>query len=249
MSYQSLPRCHIPENGIISDYYSKKASTYDSTVRPADRSSDMKCLMAMLEMSFSGKDVLEVACGTGYWTKKIAKSASLVKAVDINRTMIDKAAAKLHGLVNVALEVGDAYSLTNINGLFDIGFGGFWWSHVPRKRQRNFLIALCRRLRIGASLIMVDNNYVKGCSGPITGIDREGNTYQTRTIDGQPYQILKNFPTQDEIQEMFSSFACHTKVVFLKHYWILTCEVQEMKEYAERNKGSVSDLSIRTSSP
>ena len=214
----------MSESDVINDYYSERSATYDRTVRPAVRWPDMEDLVGELEKKFTGRNVLEVACGTGYWTQIIARSASLVKAVDINVAMIQRAAIKLKRAANVTLEIADAYSLASVNELYDVGFGGFWWSHIPKSRIPCFLSALWRKLKGGASVIMVDNNYVKGCSGPITGMDREGNTYQTRILDGRKYEIVKNFPTPEELQAAFRNFACHITVVSLKHYWMLLCE-------------------------
>ena len=226
MLYPSLPpRDVFSEREIISSYYSKRASTYDSAVRPAERCPDMEELIRMIENRFSNRKVLEVACGTGYWTQIIARSASVVKAVDINDAMIRRAATKLHGQDNVTLGTSDAYSLANINELFDIGFGGFWWSHIPKRTIPHFLSTLSRKMKDGASVIMVDNNYVDGCSGPITNMDREGNTYQTRIIDGRKYEVLKNFPTPEEIEKALRGVASESEVVSLEHYWVFFAKV------------------------
>lgn len=213
-------RSNRSKKDAVTRYYSKKASVYDSTIRPAERQPDMEELIGLIEKKMAGKKVLEVACGTGYWTQIIARRARFVRAVDINDEMLDRATTKLRGLKNTMLEKNDAYRLAGINELYDIGFGGFWWSHIPKQKIPYFLSTLSSKLKSEANVIMVDNNYVDGCSGPVTSVDAEGNTYQTRINDGCSYKVLKNFSTPEDIHTALEGFVKKVEVISLKHYWV-----------------------------
>ena len=68
----------------IRSYYARRAKEYEEIYRKPERQGDLRELEAMLGAAFSGMDVLEIACGTGYWTQFIARSAHSVHAVDVN---------------------------------------------------------------------------------------------------------------------------------------------------------------------
>ena len=57
----------------------------------------------------------------------------------------------------VTFVIDDAYELGNVGGTFGAAFAGFWFSHVPRSRQREFLQRLGSRLAPGATVILLDN--------------------------------------------------------------------------------------------
>lgn len=59
---------------------------------------------------FCEKDILEIACGTGYWTEKIAKTAKSIHAIDVNEAVIEIAQQKNLGN-KVRFEVADLYNL------------------------------------------------------------------------------------------------------------------------------------------
>lgn len=75
----------------------------------------------------------------------------------------------------------------------------------------------------GATIIFIDNIYVEGSSTPISRTDAEGNTYQSRKLDdGSTHEVLKNFPTQTELRDVFDALAVGLKVDWLTYYWRAT---------------------------
>ena len=54
-----------------------------------------------------GKEVLEIACGTGYWTPFLASGAASVLATDINEEVIAIAHQKTFEQENVSFKVED----------------------------------------------------------------------------------------------------------------------------------------------
>lgn len=119
---------------------------------------------------------------------------------------------------------GDAYDLSAWAGECDAAFAGFWFSHVPRRRQREFLRGLCQALLPGSVVVMVDNRFVAGSNLPIIGQDEEGNTYQTRQLtDGSRHRVLKNFPEPAELLQLLAELGLGeaAAVQQLTHYWVL----------------------------
>jgi ubiquinone/menaquinone biosynthesis C-methylase UbiE len=52
------------------DYYAARAPEYDSIYAKPERQADLRLIEAWLAEQCAGKQVLEVACGTGYWTHR-----------------------------------------------------------------------------------------------------------------------------------------------------------------------------------
>lgn len=207
---------------IIAEYYSLKASRYDSTQRPRERRCDFNILAGTVSKVFQNRNVLEIACGTGYWTQLIAETARSILATDCNPEMIEVAIQKNYKHCDVSFQVSDAFSLQNTAGSFTGGFSGFWWSHIPKSRLTEFMTTFHSKLEDQALIVMLDNNYVEGSNAPIVREDANGNTYQIRKAEnGLEYEVLKNFPSVKELKEYLSCCSTKFKIVNLRYYWLV----------------------------
>lgn len=63
-------------------YYAARAPYYDAVYLKPERQDDIAFLRTHLPERLQGRDVLEVACGTGYWTRHIAPLARRMVATD-----------------------------------------------------------------------------------------------------------------------------------------------------------------------
>jgi SAM-dependent methyltransferase len=205
----------------LADYYARRATEYESIYQKPERQSDLSHLAEILSRAFSGLDVLEVACGTGYWTQFIAKSARRIVAADFNAEVLEIARRKAYGNCQVSFQQADAYSLGEELSDCTAGFHGFWWSHVPLQRLADFLRGFHARLPAGAPIVMIDNAYVEGSSTPIARSDEQGNTYQVRQLkDGSRHEVLKNFPQPRDIRRHLGGQAEEIEITQLKYYWM-----------------------------
>ncbi len=203
------------------DYYAQRAREYERVYEKPERQSDIRTLETFLSNAFLGDRVLEVACGTGYWTQFIAKSAAAIVATDCNANVIDLARRKDFGQCRVGFAVADAYQLDGIPDGCTSGFHGFWWSHVPVARIDAFVATFHSKLPPGARVVMIDNAYVEGSSTPISRQDADGNTYQIRRLqDGSEHEVLKNFPSDADLQKSLSGHAVNVSTRFLQYFWI-----------------------------
>ena len=57
-------------------YYAARAAEYENVYAKPERQSDLARLRETVPAYFVGRRVLEVACGTGYWTRLIAPHAT-----------------------------------------------------------------------------------------------------------------------------------------------------------------------------
>lgn len=205
-------------------YYASRAPYYDAVYLKPERARDIAFLADYLPAAFAGRSVLEVACGTGYWTQHLARTAARLVAVDAGPEPLAFARLRPHA-ERVTFRLQDAYTLPADLGEFDAAFAGLWFSHVPVERRAEFLRSLHARLRPRAKVIFIDNSEVQCREWPIVETDARGNTYQRRQLrDGSVHRVLKNFPAEDELRRLLSPFASNVSFRPLDNFWLLEYE-------------------------
>src|ERR1044071_1081100 len=148
-------------------YYSARAQEYDRVYAKPERQADLGLLAQWLPLRFAQRRVLELACGTGYWTERIAPVAASVVAFDACVEPLALARQRCIGS-DVTFVSDDAYELGAVGSGFNAAFAGFWFSHVPLARRRCFLTRLHSVLSPSAIVVLLDNRYVEGSNWPIT---------------------------------------------------------------------------------
>jgi SAM-dependent methyltransferase len=207
----------------LEAYYARRAAEYETIFSKPERQADLARMRSDIPALFEGRRVLEIACGTGYWTPLIAARAKSVLALDYNEQTLAIARTKAYPKANVDFVQGDAYALPDWKEKFSACYAGFWWSHVPLSRLDAFLRGLHERLEPGAVVAFMDNRYVEGSSTPLSRRDAEGNTYQTRRLaDGSTHEVLKNFPTPRELRERLGA---DVRVTEYEYYWIASYRI------------------------
>lgn len=217
------------------DYYDRRAVEYDQVYAKPERQADLAVLHDDLARVMAGKQVLEIAAGTGWWTNVIAETAAGVTAIDANRSTLEVAAAKRAWPETVNFAVADAFDLDAVEGDFDAAFVGFFWSHIPLERLSRFVDGLASRLGHGALVVVVDNRFVAGSNHAITRRDNAGNSYQQRRLaDGSSWEVLKNFPTPAFLRSTLTPVASEVDVRELDYYWLASWRTQDpVPSYAE----------------
>ena len=206
------------ESTELIEYYRRRAGEYEAIYARPERQPDLLLLKKKIAELLKNFRVLEVACGTGYWTAVIASAAKAVTATDLAEEPMNIARSKTYSKENVRFLEADAYALPGSLGSFDAAFAGFWWSHVPRQRIAEFVGSLHARLEPGARVLLLDNLYVDGNSTAVSEVDASGNTYQLRTLaDGSSFRVMKNFPTKDELRALLPG-TVHYRA--LEYYWL-----------------------------
>ena len=207
----------------MSSYYAQRAAYYERVYFKPERQAELRSIEAWLPTQFSGRRVLEVACGSGWWTLHGARDAAAWLATDLNPETM--AVARYKPLpASVQLATVDAYTFAELGSqTFDAAFAGCWWSHVALARLQPWLATLQARLEPGARVVMLDNSFVQTSSLPITRADADGNTYQTRTLDdGSVHEVLKNFPSREQAFAQLGPRAQDPQWTDHGHYWVLS---------------------------
>ena len=213
----------------MAEYYAKRAETYEEIYTRPEREDELLTLQVRVQELLEGHDVLELGCGTGFWTKELAASAKSVTATDINPEVMKLAQAKGFSADKVKFAVADAFNL-QLDRPYTAVFFGFLWSHIAREDQNRFLLHLREKVGSNALMVMLDNSYVEGSSTTIARTDLLGNTFQHRRLPGAPhgdrYEILKNFPSDSNLRKRLASDTRDLRILRMEHYWLLNCRLK-----------------------
>ena len=206
----------------LERYYDRRAGEYEKIYEKPERQHELEWLRSRIPQLLADRVVLEVACGTGYWTQFIGRTARKVHACDINESVLEIAREKEIARGRVDFFKADAISLEGVPAGCNAAFAGFWWSHVKKSELALFVKNLSLRLEPGAVVGILDNSFAHGSSTPISRTDSEGNTYQMRKLaNGEEYEVLKNFPSSLELTEAVRGVAREAHLESLTYYWLL----------------------------
>ena len=216
----------MSEKTDLVDYYAKRANEYERIYQKPERQKDLATLRRLFQQAFAGHSVLEIACGTGYWTQVVAETAKSITATDINEEVLQIPRAKKYA-GNVSFQKVDAFNFSFSNNSFTAGLAAAWWSHLRKAQIGDFLFQFHRLFSPGSIIVFMDNRFVPGSNTPISRTDAEGNTYQLRKLEnGDEYEVLKNFPSEREVREIIADLTAEISWTELQYYWFLTYKLK-----------------------
>jgi SAM-dependent methyltransferase len=214
-------------NDPVARYYASSTQAADAALSRAERANDLARVRERLAQLVRGQTVLELACGTGYWTEVIAATADKVLATDILDTMLERAQTRRLPDGKVSFRRVDGLDLPDDLGTFSCVFIGFWWSHLKRDEQDGLLAQLRARLGHDVTLILLDDAYVEGSSTTIARTDAQGNTYEiVATPDGERFELPKNYPADSALRKRLGGDVREIRIERLTYYWMLTCRLK-----------------------
>lgn len=211
------------EDPVLADqlrYYRARAAEYDETsygVITGERAAVVAVARTIEPLG----DVLELACGTGVWTRELAPRATSYLAVDGAPEMLARARIAAEGLA-VELLCSDIFDLRLPAGRdFDTVFFSAWISHVPLPRFAEFWAIVERVLRPGGRAVFLDElparafheqEIIESADGPIA----------TRTLrDGSRHHVVKMFYEPADLVVRLARLGWTATVTPTVHNWFL----------------------------
>ena len=213
-------------------YYRARAPWYDQWFRRegihdlgpelnAAFMAEVDAVRAALDAFAPKGEVLELAAGTGEWTRLLARHADRITAVDASPEVLDINRSKLEpGTAPVEHVVADLFSWRP-DREYDAVFFGFWLTHVPPERFDAFWGLVHDALRPGGRFFVVDNALPRPdafagepakvewtpttVTTPTTSTDLVGGTAVRTLEDGRTFRIVKVYYRPDDLERRLSA--------------------------------------------
>ena len=203
-------------------YYRARAPEYDrwwfrtgQYELPTERKAQWDAEVARLEVAVAGLrptgDVLELACGTGLWTRHLVRHADRLTAVDASPEVLAiNAGRTADSSVPVTYVEADLFDWRPPRR-FDVVFFSFWLSHVPPARFEAFWSMVGDALVAGGRAIFIDNLWGDGTwRAPQPAED----AVQVRTdlSDGSSHRVVKVYYEPDQLQQRLEALGWRADV-------------------------------------
>jgi demethylmenaquinone methyltransferase/2-methoxy-6-polyprenyl-1,4-benzoquinol methylase len=223
-----LPHDHLLDEQVA--YYRARAPEYDEWWERRGRfdrgpelnavwSAEVAELEAEIDAMGPFGDTLELACGTGIWTRRLRSRAESLTAVDASGEMIGINRARI-GDPSIEYVTADLFAWSPPRR-FDSVFFAFWLSHVPPERFAPFWDLVGRALVPGGRAVFIDNRWIESATslGGRLG-DRDSTSVERRLNDGRWYRIIKVFYDPDELEERLGELGWQAHVAGTAQYFI-----------------------------
>ncbi len=207
-------------------YYEARAPEYDDwwfrrgRYDDGDGNTDWFADVAELEAALThfaprGR-VLELACGSGLWTERLARHADEVTAVDASREMLalNKARVKSEHISKVEYVEADLFTWQPTT-TYDVCFFSFWLSHVPAQRLPDFWDKVRRALAPAGRVFFIDS----GAQSPFDD-GAGGDRVSRRLADGREFKIVKRFYAPDALEEKLRRHGLAAAVAATSRFFI-----------------------------
>lgn len=212
----------MPTESDMPEYYDRRAPEYEQIyyrdIPPRRLEIDREA--QRLTDIVRDRNVLDLACGTGYWTEIMSQSAAHITASDLSTGMIDQARKKQFQS-EVDFVRADLYHPPFQDKSFDVLTLGFWLSHHPKPNYQRLFKPLMSLVKPEGVIWMIDNNPpAEGSHQDSIGSDEAGNNYKTRLLEnGDKFVILKNYFSEDDLVSIFSPSFEIAQMIFGEYYW------------------------------
>lgn len=214
-------------NQNVAKYYALLGEAVEDKYLEPDMDEDIDDMSIHLGTLLAGHTVLELGCGTGFWTEVVAESAASVTALDINASLVDIARERGMPEGKVAFRVADALDLPEDIGKFTAVLVSFLWSHLNKKEQEQLLATLKKRLGKDVLLVILDDSFVEGFSETIARTDADGTTYEILTApEGERFEVPKSYQSDSALRKRLGNVGKEIKIERVEFFWILTCRLK-----------------------
>jgi demethylmenaquinone methyltransferase/2-methoxy-6-polyprenyl-1,4-benzoquinol methylase len=138
-------------------------------------------------------DVLELACGTGLWTRRLVDYATHVTAVDAAPEVLEINRSRVGDRL-VDYVQSDLFSWTPPAAAYDVCVFTFWLSHVPQDLFADFWGRVSSSLRPGGRVFFIDSARSERSTASDHELPSAEEATMTRRLDdGREFQIIKRF--------------------------------------------------------
>lgn len=174
---------------------------------------------AALEGFDPAGDVLELACGTGLWTQRLAPHAASVTVIDGSPEMLELCRARVNDPC-VQYVQADLFAWEP-DRTYDVCFFGFWLSHVPEERFEAFWEKVRRAVGPEGRVFFIDSLRSDKASATDHKLpDQAEETMLRRLADGREYRIVKRFHEPEPLRQRLAELGWNAEVQTTSEFFI-----------------------------
>ena len=199
-------RARAPE---YDDWFHRRGAFDNGTEWNGRWRAELDELAGALERARPGGDVLELACGTGLWTERLARHAAALTCVDASPEVLALNRQRMRGS-RIRYVCADLFHWRP-TARYDFVFFGFWLSHVPAGSFIPFwsLVASC--LAPGGRVFFADNRLPP--DGWRDALPRARSARSRRRLaDGREFEIVKIYHRPDDLEAHLRSLGWRAAV-------------------------------------
>jgi SAM-dependent methyltransferase len=164
-------------------------------------------------------DVLELACGTGLWTRHLVRYADTLTAVDAAPEVLAINRARV-GDASVRYVEADLFDWTP-EDRYDACVFAFWLSHVPADRFAAFWETVAGCLKPGGRVLFIDSARTERSTAADHQLPSADEDTMTRRLDdGREFQIVKRFYDPGELERALGELGWNASVSATPEFFI-----------------------------
>jgi SAM-dependent methyltransferase len=224
----------VTDDALLSeqlDYYRARAGEYDAWWlrqgrfdRGAEANALWRAQTSELERVLARfdprGDVLELACGTGLWTRHLAEYATRLTAVDASPEVlaINRQRVGAHAVRYVQ---ADLFDWSPPPATYDACVFAFWLSHVPTDRFAAFWEMVAAALRPGGRVLFIDSARTERSTAADHRLPGQQEQTMTRRLDdGREFQIVKRFYEPDRLTSDLAQLGWNAEIATTGEFFI-----------------------------
>lgn len=226
----------MPAGDILQDqidYYRARAGEYDQWWLRSGRydhgaqlNARWHAEVALVEAAVESwlaarapRTLLELACGTGLFTRRLAPRVPRITAVDaspevlaINRERVTAA--------NVQYVQADLFSWRPATR-YDAVFFSFWLSHVPDSHLAAFWDGVAAATDAGGEVFLIDSAFEPSSSAKDHRVpERDGGIVTRKLNDGREFHIVKRFWEPQALSQRLGELGWSAAIAQTPSYFI-----------------------------
>ncbi|MEZ4670098.1 MAG: class I SAM-dependent methyltransferase [Anaerolineae bacterium] len=212
-------------------YYRARAGEYDEwfyRIGRYDRGAEWNARWfaevetLMREVAAIGRvgHTLELAAGTGNFTRELAKISQQVTALDASAEVLAINRDKVN-VNHIAYQQADLFNWQP-EAEYNLVFMAFWMSHVPPEKLDDFLATVRKATKAGGRVFMIDSMPDETRTSSAVNHDpyQADSIYHTRKLnDGQEFTIIKVFYEPEALTAKLAEHGFTAQVQTTGHYF------------------------------
>ena len=185
-------------------YYRARAPEYEQWFYRHER--EWFAELAKVESSLQDEsldgDILELACGTGLWTRHLVPLARHITAVDASPETLELNRRQVKSSI---VEYVNADLFTwHPRQQYDCVFFGFWLSHVPATRFQDFWSLVRTAVKPKGRVFFMDSLLTHGAIDTQEPTGKSG-IVRRKLRDGSKYEVIKIYYEPEDLRSQLEA--------------------------------------------